>query len=144
MKKGIIALCFIMSILFSMKSQTVESVVADLKSDFVKTGWTFVYENSGNTTDEYLLSSLMRTYTPGYMYAFAAVAGDCRGCEVKFLAVYPNEDESESKANVEMKGQVIIGSMIVEFDVKTTVEIFAHVDSRYSYFTRFLLYQKKK
>lgn len=144
MKKGIIALCFIMSILFSIKSQTVESVVSDIKSDFAKEGWTFVYENSGKTTDEYCLSSLMRTYTPGYKFAFVAVAGDCRGCEVEFLAIYPNEEESRSKANVEMKGQVIIGSMIIEFDEKTTVEIFAHVDSRYSYFTRFLLYQKKK
>lgn len=133
-----------MLISVSMFSQSVESVVSELKTDFSNKGWTYVYESSANTTDEIFVSSKMRTYTPGYDYAIVAVAGDCKGCEMRFMAMNQDGDESYSEATVEMKGQVIIGSMIIEFDKNTTVEILAHVDSRYSYYTKLLLYQKKK
>jgi hypothetical protein len=129
---------------YSANSQTVESVVSDLKSEFSKLGWSFLGEYSANTTDEIFVSSKMRTYTPGYDYALVAVAGDCRGCELQFKVVDSNDDDAYSKPTVEMKGQVIVGSMIIDFDKNTTVEIMAHVDSRYSYFTKLLLYQKKK
>jgi hypothetical protein len=129
---------------FSAISQTVESVVSDLKSDVSKKGWTFMGEYSANTTDEIFVSSRRRTYTPGYDYLLVAVAGDCRGCEMQFKAVISEDDESYTKPTIEMKGQVIIGAININFDKNTSVEIMAHIDSRYSYFTKLLLYQKKK
>jgi predicted metal-binding protein len=144
MKTKLISICLFLLITYSGASQTVESVVTDLKSDFSKLGWTFLGEYSANTSDEIFVSSKMRTYTPGYNFALVAVAGDCRGCELQFKVVDSNDDDAYSKPTVEMKGQVIVGSMIIDFDKNTTVEIMAHINSRYSYYTKMLLYQKKK
>jgi hypothetical protein len=129
---------------YSANSQTVESVVSDLKSEVSKKGWTFMGEYSANTTDEIFVSSRRRTYTPGYDYLLVAVAGDCRGCELQFKAVISEDDETYTKPTIEMKGQVIIGAINITFDKNTSVEIMAHIDSRYSYFTKLLFYQKKK
>jgi len=132
-----------MIMIYSASSQTVESVVTDLKSEFTKSGWSYLGEYSANTNEGYSVSSKMRTYTPGYNYALVAVAGDCRGCEVQFVVVDKDGEEAYSKATIEMKGQVIVGSIVINFDKNTTVEIMAHINSRYSYFTKLLIYQKK-
>lgn len=143
MKTKLMSICLFLLMNYSANSQTVESVVSDLKSEFSKLGWTFLGEYSANTNEGYSVSSKMRTYTPGYNYALVAVAGDCRGCEVQFVVVDKDGEEAYSKATIEMKGQVIIGSITINFDKNTTVEIMANVNSRYSYFTKLLIYQKK-
>lgn len=144
MKTKLVSLCLFVLFSYSAISQTVEGIVSDIKSEFSKIGWSYVGEYYANTNESIFVTVGKRTFTPGYSYAFVAVAGDCRGCEMQFKAVISEDDESYTKPTVEMKGQVIIGSMIIDFDKNTTVEIMAHIDSRYSYFTKLLFYQKKK